>query len=154
MSAYVTTAELKLLGSMPSEDIDALESRYAGVTSATIVAVSGRFDSRLAKRYASPFQAPYPDSLKLAVAQEVAYRLYLKRGFNGAVEQDQAIAKDHDDAEAWLKEAVDGEKGLVELPVIQATPAQAAAVNVGGPFGYAEASPYEWTDVQSEAVYG
>ena len=152
MSQYVTKAETKLLGSMPSEDIDALDTLYTGLHDATATAVSGMFDARLIKRYAAPFAAPYPDSLKQMVAQWVAYRLFIKRGFNPSSAQDAAIRQDYEDAQAWLKEAADSKDGLVELPTRQATPSGSSAVDSGGPLGYSEASPYAWMDVQAEAV--
>lgn len=152
MSQYVVVAETKLLGSMPAEDIDALETLYPGLHDATATAVSGMFDARLQKRYAAPFQSPYPDVLKFKVAHVVVYRLWLKRGYNPSSAQDAAIRQDNDDAEAWLREAADSKDGLVELPAKQGTPLGASAVDSGGPLGYSEASPYAWMDRQSEAV--
>lgn len=151
MSLYVTIAELKLLGTIPPEDVDALETAYPGVVDAIGQAVSGTFDSKLAKRYAAPFQTPYPDTLKDNVAKVMSLRLMMKRGFNPSSAQDQEIIKQAEEAKAWLAEAADGKDGLVELPIKQASPA-ASAVNIGAPLGYSEASPYTWTDRQREAV--
>jgi len=151
VSEYVTTEEVKTLGSMPAGDVDALETQQPGLVVATIRAVSGIFDARLVKRYAAPFATPYPDPLKFNVAREVAWRLWLKRGFNPSSAMDQTLEKDHLEALEWLREAADSEKGLVELPARQATPGEAAAVNAGGPFGYSEASPYVWTTAQRDA---
>jgi hypothetical protein len=152
MSSYVTTAQLKLFGIMPAEDIDALEALYPGIIAANVTGVSGLFDAGLIKRYAAPFQDPYPDALIWNVVQVVVGRLYLKRGYNPSSQQDQLIRKCHDDSLAWLREAADPDKGLVELPVKQATPGLAAAVNSGAPLAYGEASPYTAMDRQAAAV--
>jgi phage gp36-like protein len=154
MSQYVTVQEVKDLGSMPAEDIDALETSYSDIVDRIATAVSGMFDARLIKRYAAPFEAPYPDALKMAVVQVVVYRLYRKRGYDPSSTMGDLIQKDHDDALAWLKEAADSKEGLVELPIRQATPPEATAVDSGGPLGYSEASPYAWMDVQATEVYG
>lgn len=153
MSQYVTIAEVKDFGTMPPADIDALEILYPGITDRTATIVSGMFDARLKKRYAAPFQAPYPDSLKFNVARVVAYRLYLKRGFNPSSEQDQAIIRDNNDAEAWVKEAADSENGLIELPAKQTDPLNDASGLKGVPLSYSEASPYTWIDVQRDRIF-
>lgn len=151
MAGYCSIQELKLLGTMPAADIDALESAYPGMVQATIDAVSGQFDSRLAKRYAAPFASPYPQALVFNVVRLVAYRLWMKRGFNPNGIMDQALAKDAEQAEAWLKEAADSKDGLVELPSRQ-TALGTSAVSAGGPLGYSEHSPYTWTTLQREGA--
>lgn len=150
-SEYITAAELKLLGSMPSEDVDDLEARYPGLVSTTTIAVSGMFDAKLRKRYVAPFEEPYPQALKLAVAQWVSYRLWLKRGWNPSSAHNQAITDDYDAAKAWLDEAANSQDGLVELPRREEGLGP-GAVNAGGPLAYSEASPYDWTDRQIERV--
>lgn len=152
MSNYVTMQDVKDLGSMAPEDVDALEALYPGIVVRIATAVSGLFDARLAKRYAAPFIEPFPNALVFNVSRMVAWRLWIRRGFNPSSPIDTLLEKENLDAEAWLKEAADGDKGLVELPARQATPGEATAVNVGGPLGYSEPSPYQWLDVQREAV--
>ncbi|AUX25149.1 uncharacterized protein SOCEGT47_056930 [Sorangium cellulosum] len=155
MSCYVTIEDVRDLGTLPEEDIDQLEAQYPGITLRLATKISGQFDARLIKRYAAPFQEPYPDSLVDNVARVVAYRLTLKRGFNPSSEQDQLIKEEKDEALAWLKEAADSEKGLIELPRRQETPGGSSAIDKGGPFGYSEANPYLWTDAQArEPRYG
>ena len=154
MSCYPTIQDVKDLGTLPAEDIDELEVRYPGITLRVATKVSAQFDARLAKRYAAPFQQPYPDVLVDHVARVVAYRLTLKRGFNPSSEQDQLIKEEKDEALAWLKEAADSKDGLIELPLRQETPPGGSAINVGGPYGYSEAGPYEWLDRQKERLDG
>lgn len=152
MAGYCSITELKMLGTMPSADVDALESAYPGLVQATIDAVSGQFDARLAKRYAAPFAAPYPQALVFNVVRIVAFRLWMKRGFNPNGVMDAALAKDAEQAEAWLKEAANSKDGLVELPTRQSE-LGTSAVSAGGPLGYSEQSPYTWTTLQREGAY-
>jgi hypothetical protein len=152
MSQYLTANELDLYGCMPGEDREALEDQYPGITVAVIVGVSGVFDSMLSKRYGAPFETPYPDALKWNVAQVVAGRLMLKRGYNPESKQDSEIKEAHDLALQWLKDAADPEKGLVELPVKQINQPGNSAINSGAPLAYSEASPYTWTDRQREIL--
>jgi len=151
MSMYANLLDVKDLGIMPAEDIDELERREPGITERISTKISALFDAKLIKRYAAPFEQPYPDVLVYHVAQAVAYRLYLRRGYNPSSEQDAEIKEANDRAWEWLDEAANSEEGLVELPRRQETPG-ASAVNKGGPFGYSEASPYTWMDRQREAV--
>lgn len=151
MSQYVQITDVKMLGSMPSEDIDQLETLYPGITNATATAVSGLFDSKLAKRYGAPFTAPYPDAIVFNVAREVAWRLWLKRGYNPSGQLDQSLEKDHLEAIAWLDEAANSQTGLVELPSKQDVLGASGAVNRGGPLAYHESSPWTWTDLQRTA---
>lgn len=134
---------------MPAEDVADLEIRYPGIVSKTCIKISGMFDARLRKRYAAPFETPYPDALVFNVALEVAYRLWLKRGFNPTSAQDSAIVQDHTDAMAWLKEAADSEKGLLELPKKE-DGLNAGGVSAGAPLSYSEQSPYVWADNQRD----
>jgi len=149
MSQYCTIAQLKMLGSMPAEDIDALETLYPGVVAANLVSVSGQMDARLSKRYAAPFVDPFPQALVSICARLTAYRLWMKRGFNPNGAMDQAIQQDAKDADEWLKEAANSKDGLIDLPVRQDSTAS-SAVSVGGPLGYSETSPYVWMDRQRE----
>jgi hypothetical protein len=142
--------DVKDFGSIPESDIDTLELASTGIVTRLATAVSGVFDGRLRKRYRAPFVTPYPPALVMNVALEVTYRLFLRRGFNPQSANDASIVKDHEDAQAWLKEAADSEKGLVDLPLISSSPA--SGVNSGGPLGYSEASPYAWVDAQADAL--
>lgn len=157
MSAYTDLVFLKLVSSMPSEDIDDLETRYPGIVDATVNAVSRLFDAKLSKRYATPFGfeagtfsvARVPEAVKWQVSAVVTYQLMLKRGWNPSSAQDELIVKNRDEALAWLNEAANAETGLVDLPKREAPPpADASGVAKGGPKSYSEQSPYTWTTLQ------
>lgn len=153
MTEYLTSAELKLLGSMPGPDVDLVESKYPGVTIATIRAVGGHFDSKLVKRYAIPFVPPYPEAIKLHVARAVAWLLWLKRGYNPAGKLDELLKADNDASLAWLDQAADAQNGLVELPGVDG-PLGGSNATKASPLSYSETSPYVWTDVQADVGRG
>lgn len=153
MSEYLTSDELKLLGTMPAENVDRLEQRYPGIVVATIRAVSAIADGYLRKRYkVEEFAAPFPMALKMNVAAIVSYRLYMKQGFQPTSEQDTNIRLDKEAAERWFQEAANSAEGLIELPLRETTPPDVGAVSEGGPLFYSEASPYTWMDRQREAL--
>lgn len=154
MSQYTDIEIVKDLGSMPAEDIDALEVLYPGITNRLAIFYSGKINARLRKRYATPF-ADVPDTpvgLLICASQLVAYRLWLKRGFNPRSEHNQAIRDDYQEARDWLIEAADGQDGLIELPLRETDPPAASGVDQGGPLGYSEASPYTWTTRQLQGI--
>lgn len=71
--------------------------------------------------------------------------VFLKRGVNP---QDPTIATTLDmraQALTELKESADSNTGLLDIPTNEGTD---SAITTGGPMGYAEQSPYTWTDVE------
>lgn len=146
---YLTLAEFKSLSLMPSSDIDRVESESPGWIDSQLVYWSAQIDARLRKRYAAPFETPYPIAVQGWLARLVTVRLYLKRGVDPSDMQFDVIKLDAEQASAELKEAADSATGLFDLPLRQDT--TDTGVSRGGPFGYSEASPYVWTDVQADA---
>lgn len=150
---YVDIAYVKLVGSMPPADVDAVDGLFAGKFVAIATAISAMFEARLHKRYATPFEQPYPEALRWHVAQCVVAEMWRARGYNPGHPLDQTIEDRRKEALEWVKEAADSKDGLVELPK-RADEAGTSAVNRGGPLGYSEASPWAWTDVQKETLGG
>jgi hypothetical protein len=144
----VTHSELRMLGDMPPNLVDTVESKFPGIVAGKIAAVSGIFNTKLAKRYAAAFTMPYPDALKMQVACVVAFRLWIVLGYNPEGALDQHLKALHDAALAWLDSAANGETGLIELPGSEDP--MASAVDKGGTLAYTETSPYVWADVQSD----
>jgi len=157
VSQYATIQDVKDFGIMPPEDVDALETQYPGFVVRQCVGVSSHFDTKLAKRYATPLgqvSGAYDPALVFNVVQQVVARLYLRRGYNPSSQQDQQIRKAYDDAEEWLRQAADPQSGLVELAGAVGLGSTGPGVTLGGPLSYSEASPYTAFDRQAAIVRG
>lgn len=146
MAGYLTIAEFKMRTIMPSQQIDRLESLHPGWLDAQLEASSRYVDMYLAKRYAVPFSAPYPEAVRSWVARMVTARAYLHHGIPASDAQQALVASDADKAETEVKEAADGNLGLIDLP--KSDLAQGSGVTLGGPRVYSESSPYVAGDVQ------
>lgn len=153
MAQYGTIETVKDFGVMLPEDVDAIEKRYPGMVLRRLEKASAHIDSRLPKRYATPFQTPYPDKVVEWAAVITSYRMLLDiQGVNPESSQHVAAKERYDEVLAEVKEAADSKDGLFELPLRQEDPRGATAINAGGPFGYSEASPYSWMDVQRDRI--
>ena len=58
--AYLDVAGFKARTTMPSEDVDALEVDSPDFLTTVLADNSDHIDGRLRKRYAAPFEEPYP----------------------------------------------------------------------------------------------
>lgn len=146
--AYLTENEFLALTTMPSSTVDSLAVVSPGWIAQQLSYWSAQIDARLRKRYAAPFASPYPLAVQGWLARIVTVRCYLKNGVDPNDLQFAEIKADADAALAEIKEAADSNEGLFDLPLRADT--TATGVSRGGPFGYSEASPYVWTDVQSD----
>lgn len=135
---------------MPASDFDGIDPAFI---TAQIEAVSAELDSQLRKRYEAPFVAPYPLILGLWLPLIITPELFYKRGWNPSDEQNDGILKGAERARAQVQQAADCVTGLFDLPLRRE--GGATGITKGGPRSYSEQSPYEWLDVQREAVrYG
>lgn len=150
MTAYLTPLQWRTRTIMPSADCDALDIGEPGFIEARIAIHQGKINGRLFKRYMVPFEAPNETVLGW-LTDLVTFDAYMKRGFNPSSEQDGEIAKAAETARVEVKEAADSVEGLFDLPLRESTTG-ASGVSQGGPFGYSEASPYDWMDRQREEV--
>lgn len=151
MAAYLTLALWKARTKMASADVDDLEGREPGKIDSFLLARSERaLNARLRKRYAAPFVAPYPEAVLSWLTDLVTFDAFMLRGFNPSSMQDQLVADEAKRAEAEILEAANSDVGLFDLPLRQDT--TTSGIARGGPFGYAEASPYAWIDRQRERV--
>ena len=139
---YVDLEYLKNVGTYEPDSLDDFNERYPGRVDAIIESISRIFDARLSKRYAVPFEAPYPEAVKFHIAQIVCHQVRLQRGSNLGSEQDSDLVKAKDDAWAWVREAADAKDGLVELPLREDPAAAQSAVKRSGALGRSDASPY------------
>jgi hypothetical protein len=144
--SYLDLAEYKKYSVLPAVDIDLVESIQTGWVDRKLRAISYAVDARLRKRYAVPFEAPYPDIVCDWVARIMDPVLLKKRGVDANDEQFLSIDADAVSAKDEIKEAADSSEGLFDLPVVDT--ADASAISKGEPFGYSEASPYVGMDVQ------
>lgn len=151
-SPLLTLEGFKILTAMPPEDVEGVEAKFPGYIAAKIAVSTSRMHARLAKRYATPFASPAPEIVLGWIEAETTPMVYRKRGWNPGDEQAAQIEQDRVDALAEQKEAADAENGLYDLPLRADN--NASGISKGEPFGYSEASPYEWTDVQAEAIRG
>jgi hypothetical protein len=144
--------EFKARTVMPAEDVDDLERSYDGFIARRLVIATSRIYTRLRKRYAVPFATPVPEIVLGWIVAIVTVEAYQKRGWNPSDEQSQQILEAATTALAEVKEAADSNEGLFDLPLRQDTTAE--GISKGGPFFYSESSPFDWLDVQREAVRG
>lgn len=135
---------------MPDTHVDELEENYPGWLLGQLTSRSRWLDSRLRKRYAAPFAAPYPETVIGWLCDIVTLRAMLKRGVDPTDAQFSEIKARHDAAETQVTEAADSEKGLFDLPLATGGgPLTSTGISQGGPLVYSEQSPYAWRDVQA-----
>lgn len=146
--AYLTLAEFKLLSTMQSESVDELETRWPGYVDAQLDSKSHWINAQLRKRYAAPFESPYPAAVKSWLACIVTMQCWKRRGYDPTDESMQEAIEDRAEAKREIAEAADGEKGLWDLPLRSDT--TATGISKGAPLGYSEQSPYVGFDLQRE----
>lgn len=147
MASYLDASEFPNRTIMPNEQIERLEEIAPGWLAAQLEASSRWADMWLAKRYRVPFSAPYPEAVKSWVARMVTARAYLAHGIPASDAQLELITSDATKAEEEVKQAADGQLGLIDLaPSDQSS----AAVQYGGTRVYSESSPYVGKDVQRQ----
>ncbi len=134
---------------MPPDDFDAIDPAF--VESRLAIGTS-EINGRLRKRYMAPFASPVPEAVLGWLTAIVTPELYFRRGWDPASEQGAAIIDAAKRAREEIKEAADSKEGLWDLPLREDTTDE--GISKGGPLAYSEASPYEWLDVQREAIRG
>ena len=146
--AYLTRAGFIALSIVPDTNVAQVESLYAGWVDAQLLSYSAQIDARLAKRYATPFDASSPPVAVTNWLQRlVTPRIYFKLGCDPNDAQIDALIKDADQVWAELKEAADAQSGLYDLPLRANSDASGIVKNKCRV--RADASPYESTDRQA-----
>jgi len=146
---YLNLDSFKLITLVPADFIDEIEGRTPGWIDQRLIVHSAYLDSRLAKRYDAPFQAPYPVAVTEWVSKLAAVDCWLRRGVSATDEQFIEFKDQAATAITEIKEAADSEVGLFDLPT--RSNADASGVTRGFPRGYSEQSPYVWTTIQGRA---
>lgn len=153
MAVYLTMELFKDLTILPESFVDEVEAEHAGWVDKQLDRQSRWIDSRLRKRYASPFAAhdaspPTPVSVQGWLADIVTLMVLLKRGVDANDEQYDTIRERYLEAKAEIQEAADAEKGLFDLPA--RVDEDASAIARQDTRSYSEQSPYVGHDVQAE----
>jgi hypothetical protein len=149
--SYLTVDEFKSLSLMPSSFVDQVEAASPGFVEERLDLKSAYIDSRLRKRYAAPFTLPAPKVVRGWLAALVTVDVETKRGVDpesGNIDEYRAEAKTALDE---IKEASDAESGLFDLP-LKDDGSSASGITRGGAYGYSEASPYVFLDVQRDGA--
>jgi len=152
VATYLTLTGFKGLTTIPAVFVDEVEKVAPGWIDAQIDYWSRWIDSRLRKRYASPFAAydatpPTPLAVQGWIARIVTVRVWLKRGVDPNDLQFDVINVDATSALEEIAEAANSDTGLYDLPL--RVDEDGTALSRGTPRSYSEASPYVWTDRQS-----
>lgn len=147
MTAYLTASEFGLLSLAPQSLLDEIEDASAGWIDAQLETQSRWIDARLSKRYAAPFESPYPEVVRAWLARLVTFRCYLRRGVDPTDAQMVEIKADRESALLEILEAANLETGLIELPLREG---EGSGISRGNTQVYAEASPYVFADAQAD----
>lgn len=136
---------------MPDEDVDAIWAARSGFLEAALAGALADIYARLRKRYRVPF-AVVPEIVVAWQVKIVTPEAYRARGFNPSDPTLEGADADRTRVYEQIKEAADAKDGLYDLPLLDS--GDASAISKAGPLSYSEASPYSWTDVQSDALNG
>lgn len=151
MATYLDYDGFKNLATIPAEFVDEVEKVAPGWVDQQLEHWSRWLDSRLRKRYATPFAAydadpPTPPAIQVWLTRIVTNRVMLRRGVNPSDLQYEIIQQDAIDAKDEVQEAADSEEGLFDLPA--RVDENASAISQGNTRAYVENSPYSWMDEQ------
>jgi len=139
---YLTLDEFRVRTRLPIEYVNQAEQASPGYVDACLQDQSSYIDSRLFKRYATPFKLPYPIAVIRWVVQLVTLDVWLKRGFN-PTDLDAQVYRDlYNTAITELAEAANAETGLFELPLRADT--EATGIHHRTTRSYTQSSPYVW----------
>ena len=153
MTAYIDYAFFQDHTIIDWSDLVEFQSQNPGRLERLFASWSRFVDGLLRKRYVVPFVAPFPVELQLHLTRIVTSEVMKIRGYTHGTSQKEVCDSDYEMSMEFFKELRDAEKGMLELPLKEQFP-EAEGVAKGAPLGYSEQSPYEWTDVQVEAVRG
>lgn len=152
MAIYLTIDLFKGLTLIPSGQVDDVEKVTPGWVDNQLDYWARWIDSRLRKRYASPFAAhdaapdPTPTSIQGWLARIVTVRVMLKRGVDPDDMQYVTIAEDAAAAMLEILEAAKSDEGWFDIPL--RTDEDGSAINRGNTRSYSEQSPYVFADDQ------
>lgn len=91
---------------------------------------------------------PVPEVILGWLVTLVTWDLYRRRGVNPQDSGLENLRSEVEMALAELKEAADGQNGLLDIP---SSEDEDSAITTSGPMGTAQQSPYVWTDEEANA---
>lgn len=150
--AYLDLNAFAARTSMPEEFVDEIELRSPGWIDQQLGSWSRWVDARLTKRYAVPFEAPYPEIVISWVTWIVTLQCFMRRGVDPNDLEMELFRSDYHRALEEVKESAEAQNGLFALPLREDT--TRSGVAKGTPRTYSEASPYVWQDVQARVARG
>src|SRR5580658_6575792 len=129
---------------MSAADITIVENKTPGKVESLIAGNWAWMCGLLLKRYPLPWPLPVPELLLLWLTQITTPAVFRSRGVAGmgADSQIDRLDKLADEAKKEVRDAANGQNGLFELLMSDASPGTAVAL--GGPLAYTESSPYFW----------
>ena len=149
MSQYLTLTTYQDLTLAPASYVEFVEAEEPNWINRQLSHLSALLDAKLAKRYATPFDADSPPvAVQDWLRRMMDLRLYYKRGVDPTDQQFGEIKEDAKAAWAEVADAADSDKGHTELPRRADDPT--IGVTRGTPLSYTETSPYIWSDVQAD----
>lgn len=133
------------------EDLAAeLEAKRSGWLMRVSEALSAGIDARLIKRGDVPFSEPYPEIVKMWVADLLTPRAYTALGTRPTDEQQAEIIAAAMRADAQITEAANPVTGLLVLPRAQGSADEQATQPQT--LASSEQSPFSWKHRQWDAV--
>lgn len=97
--------------------VDEVEQLHPGFIEAHLRKKSGTIDGLLAKNFAAPFDAPYPDKVTEWLQRLVEPIVYLKRGVEQSDAQFATLIEDAKAANEELQNAANASENLWNLPL-------------------------------------
>lgn len=141
---------------MPDRFIDEVENEHPGWVEIQLNHWARWIDTRLRKRYATPFLAhdaapdPTPPQIQTWLAQLVTVEVWLKRGVDSNDRQFDLINERAGTAKEEILEAAKDDDSWFDLPL--RVSADGTLIAKPAPRFYSEQSPYVNTDRRSESA--
>ena len=94
---------------------------------------------------------PVPETILRWVTTLVTHDVLRRHGVNTLDPLMAGLVEEVKVVQSEIEEAANSQTGLFDLPVSED---EQSAIGTGGPLAYSEQSPYRWTELQVQSVYG
>lgn len=143
-------SEFALLSPFNEDQCAELEAKRPGHLMALAGAISAGVDSRLGRRFSTPFQKPYPLKVKMWVADLLTPRAFMALGIRATDDQQKDITEAMKLAIEELASAASAPENLFELPLVEG--GANGASELEQTLAYSEQSPFTSKHLQFDAV--